>query len=612
MNKEAEHTKPLKTAFYIRVSTEEQSEMYGIDVQKTMLDKLVEARSITDNIETPKPEHIYIDSISGTTPLTDRPAFNRLLEDIKNSPPENKPFDIIYVYKLDRFARRLKILLDVVEVLDEYSIKFYSASESIDTSTPFGKAVLGIMGVIAELEIETIKQRTHAGREEAVKRGVFMAGKKYGYTKNSEKKLVINKTESKVIQGIFYKYVFENYTTYQLQNYLSKNNIPNPTNSKKSKARTNTKHGIYYWSVSTINRILQDDIYIGLYYYNKTYKGKTLPKNKWNLSEVRSPRIIDDITFIKAQDRMARSRTFKKTNDNESQYLLRSLLKCDSCFNVHSDKEMVTWHGDRKKLRNGNVSYYYKCRRKNKSKGTMKCNTIPLPAKQLEEYVTNFIVKLLSNPKAVLDYQNNLKSTKVEKGQLQTEIEKCVTFLNSVPTIRQNYIDQHTINVIDTESLETKLDNLEKKKQDFEKSLNEATHQFNTVSLSNNYQVAFSSFKKKYGKVLKNIESNPAKKETLFEILHLLIEEIVVYSRPVNSKDRLSGQKKENQSLPYKLHIKLKLPQEILLNLSENISRVIDKEGLGIAKKLGYMEKQFRAENLEWWVGRGSNSRHPG
>ena len=158
---------PLRVALYLRVSTE-QAEQYGIDLQLSALKGLIKSRG---KLENGKPsmvlagkQYIYKDEgMSGTLAMDDRPAFLQMKEDIEDS--IEKPFDIVAVYRIDRFARKLKILLDVIEFFEKHDIQFMSANESIDTSTPFGRAMLGIIGVIAELEIaqrkdETVKSTT--------------------------------------------------------------------------------------------------------------------------------------------------------------------------------------------------------------------------------------------------------------------------------------------------------------------------------------------------------------------------------------------------------------------------------------------------------------------
>ena len=137
-------------------------------------------------------------------PLEERPGFSRLLEDIRQNADKEKPFDTVAVYKIDRFARRLKILLEALEIFNNYEISILSTRETIDTSTPFGRAILGFVGVLAELEMETIRQRTSEGKEEARKSGVFMGTvPPYGYIKDENKRLQILKEEATLVQKIY-------------------------------------------------------------------------------------------------------------------------------------------------------------------------------------------------------------------------------------------------------------------------------------------------------------------------------------------------------------------------------------------------------------------------
>ena len=146
----------LKVAFYIRVSTEEQVEKFGIPLQRNSLKSYISSKvklnDGRDKMVLAGKKYVYIDKgVSGTTDVEERPEFSRLQSDILNAPEGNRPFDVVAVYKIDRFARKLKVLLDVIDFFDEKDIQFISVNESIDTSTPFGRAMLGIIGVIAEL-----------------------------------------------------------------------------------------------------------------------------------------------------------------------------------------------------------------------------------------------------------------------------------------------------------------------------------------------------------------------------------------------------------------------------------------------------------------------------
>ena len=96
-----------------------------------------------------------------------RPALDRLMADVRRG-----KFDVVLVWKFDRFARSTSHLLRALEEFKSLSVDFVSLSESIDTSSPAGKAMFTILGAIAELERSTIRERVIAGQKAAKRRGV--------------------------------------------------------------------------------------------------------------------------------------------------------------------------------------------------------------------------------------------------------------------------------------------------------------------------------------------------------------------------------------------------------------------------------------------------------
>src|SRR5688500_16106559 len=230
MDRKKEETQ-LKVALYLRVSTEDQAEKFGLGAQRTAIEGILKSRGrLKDGSEAvvfAGKNYEYIDDgVSGTKELDQRPAFARLKEDIINAPYGQKPFDVVAVFKIDRFARKLRILMDVLNFFEEYDIEFISATESIDTSTPFGRAMLGIMGVIAELELETIRERTQRGREQAIQEGVFMgAHPPYGYNKDSTGHLIVFEEEAKIVQKIYALFTIEKLSPQKIADILTKDEV---------------------------------------------------------------------------------------------------------------------------------------------------------------------------------------------------------------------------------------------------------------------------------------------------------------------------------------------------------------------------------------------------
>ena len=132
-----------------------------------------------------------------------RPGLERLLSDAKIG-----LFDKVVVYKLDRLARNLRLLLDIEQKLRGYGVSLTSVKESVDTSTGTGKMVFQMFGMIAEWERETIIERTRNGRLQRYKDGCWAGGKvPYGYAYDkTTKKLVINEAEARIVRRIFSEY----------------------------------------------------------------------------------------------------------------------------------------------------------------------------------------------------------------------------------------------------------------------------------------------------------------------------------------------------------------------------------------------------------------------
>lgn len=95
-----------------------------------------------------------------------RPALDRLLNDARK-----RKIDCIIVWKLDRWGRSLKNLINSLSELQSLGVAFVSYQENIDMSTPAGKMMFHIIGAMAEFERELIRERVKAGIENARRKG---------------------------------------------------------------------------------------------------------------------------------------------------------------------------------------------------------------------------------------------------------------------------------------------------------------------------------------------------------------------------------------------------------------------------------------------------------
>lgn len=191
-------TKQTKAALYIRVSTDAQAEEgYSIDAQKEMLIAFCKTKRI-DSYE------LYIDG-GFTGSNIERPEMQRLVEDVKKG-----LYNIVIVYKLDRLSRSQKDTLYLIEdVFNLHNVEFVSLNENLDTSTPMGRAMLGIMSAFAQLEREQIRERTRMGMLERVKTGLWMGGGRipFGYDYSKEKGILVKNNDSATVVKIYDLYL---------------------------------------------------------------------------------------------------------------------------------------------------------------------------------------------------------------------------------------------------------------------------------------------------------------------------------------------------------------------------------------------------------------------
>ncbi|MDR2558292.1 MAG: recombinase family protein [Oscillospiraceae bacterium] len=189
---------PQKAAIYIRVSTDAQREEgYSIDAQKDALTAYCKAKGIKDF-------DCYIDG-GFTGSNIERPEMQRLIGDIKNG-----IINCVLVYKLDRLSRSQKDTLYLIEdVFNPYGVAFMSLGENMDTSTPHGRAMLGILSAFAQLERENIRERTRMGMKERVKTGLWMGGGRipYGYNYDRTQGILVPNAEAENVRKMYDLYL---------------------------------------------------------------------------------------------------------------------------------------------------------------------------------------------------------------------------------------------------------------------------------------------------------------------------------------------------------------------------------------------------------------------
>ena len=255
-----QNKKQQRVAIYLRVSTEEQAKEghYGIKIQEERLRHFCASQGYEL-----KEEHLYKDEgFSGTLDEDDRPGLKQAFADA-----ENKQFDLLIVYRLDRLFRNQRKLLNALARLVNYGVAFQSSTEAFDTDTPSGRLMLQILGSFAEHERETIRGRMMAGKLRAAREGKFMTGvPAYGYRLDKKNKTLIPQQEEvEVVRQFFEWLVLEKCSLREITRRAIELNLPTPYHPpKENKKRVGGK-----WYKRTINRILVNEVYTGIFYFNK-------------------------------------------------------------------------------------------------------------------------------------------------------------------------------------------------------------------------------------------------------------------------------------------------------------------------------------------------------
>lgn len=353
----------MRAALYIRVSTQEQVENYSIEAQREKLEAFCKARGWTIY-------NTYIDGgYSGAN--MDRPALQQMLADLKN-------IDVVVVYRLDRLSRSQR---DTLTLIEDYFLKnnvdFVSITETLDTSTPFGKAMIGILSVFAQLERETIAERMRLGQIKRAEEGLRGMGGDYdpsGYARVNGQ-LIVKPDEAEHIRKLFDLYE-QLHSITKVQRELKKLGFP-------------------VWRFRRYRDILSNKLYCGyVRYAGEYYKGQHEP-------------IISEEQFERVQVLLSRHRGHNAYKAKES--LFSGLIRCGWC-----GEPFVSYHTSTSKY---GVYRYYLCRAKRfPSEYDRKCTNTTWPVAKLEDLVRRELAAIVIEKEAIeseperFDYSRLIKN----------------------------------------------------------------------------------------------------------------------------------------------------------------------------------------------------------
>ena len=309
--------------------------------------------------------HTYIDEArSGTS--DSREQFQKMIDDSKS-----KTFQGILVYQLDRFSRNRYDSAIYKNRLKKNGVRVLSARENI-TDDASGILMESVLEGMAEYYSAELGQKVVRGMDINAEKGFYNGGPvPLGYILTSiplplgangktiyKKQFAIDEEKAPIVQKIFEMYINDN-TMVDIINYLNKKGI------KTSQGNEFGKSGI--------RAIISNKKYIGIYKHkDKEVKGVI-------------PKIIDDVTFKKAQEKLLKNKSAPSRGKAKIPYLLTTKLFCGTC------EEMMT--GISGTSQNGTLHSYYtckgvaqhKCKRKNVQKDYIEDLVVNLARRELTE-----------------------------------------------------------------------------------------------------------------------------------------------------------------------------------------------------------------------------------
>ena len=499
--------KKTLVAIYSRVSTIEQAEEgYSIDEQERLLIEWCKKM----DYEVYK---CYADrGISGKD-IKSRPSLKELLSDA-----EEKKFQMVVSWKINRISRKLEDVLKIVNLLENNNISFKSYSEPFETNTPAGKMQFQMMALIGEFERGTIAQNVKMGMCAKARAGEWCGGRVLGYdlvqmkkqpgAKRTKTKLVINEKEAEAVRFIFNEY----------------------GNGKGYKAITNQLNKIGYktklgnnFSVGSIREILTNPVYIGKVRYNVRQNWSEKRRRNINANPIITDgiheAIIDEKLWDKVQAILS-SKKGKPARVHDGEFPLTGILKCPKCGAgmVISRTTNKMADGTKKRIA------YYACGNW-KNKGTAVCNSNSVRADKANEYVFNKLSELLMNEKMVKSIVRNVNNERVRKiNPAKKELSKIDSELEKLDKKRAKLFEAYEDEIITKEEFRDRKDELTKRIKALEE---EKSTLLVTLSDNINEELPYELIKsvlENFSKVLTESSTREQQKK----LLHMIISEITV------------------------------------------------------------------------------------
>jgi len=297
---------------------------------------------------------IYTDAGISAKQGSYRPALEELIQAAKTG-----EFDVVIVDKIDRFYRYLNGLLTALDMLNTWNVSFVSVHEKLDFTTPWGKLMLTVLGMLAEIYIDNLSRETTKGKLQRARDGYWNGNPPFGYCrglcsncknpngkgycpdfgkadKSKDNILVPHSIEGLVVTRVFEWYLSGDYSDSKIATKLnsSHHQFADGTLLPLRHRGTPGRSEPGKFSASYVRGILGRIFYTGkVPYYSVDNNGKSRKRKEPQLFDGKHPAIIDEDVFYKVQELRETLAPFPRHRQGTPArvYPLTGVLLCGYC-----------------------------------------------------------------------------------------------------------------------------------------------------------------------------------------------------------------------------------------------------------------------------------------
>ena len=388
-----------------------QVDGYSLDAQKDKLKKYAEFQDMVVAGE-------YSDEGKSGKNIEGRPQFLQMLKDIESGKDK---VEFVLVFKLSRFGRNAADVLSSLQRMQDFGVNLICVEDGIDSSKDSGKLMISVLSAVAEIERENILVQTMEGRRQKAREGKWNGGfAPYGY-KLVDGYLYIADDEVDVIRIIFDKYVNTTMGASAVATYLNEHGYV------KKKRQNNT---LDMFSAHFIKSILDNPVYCGKLAYGRRKNEKIAgTRNQYHIVKqddypvydgVHEAIVSEEVWQMAQRKRQETGVKSEKIYNQEHENILSSILRCPVCGAA------MYGNVNRKKKKDGTLYkdyYYYHCKHRTTVNGHKCGYRRQWKQEMVDAAVEEVIRKLVTNPKFEQAIRQKIGS-RIDTEELETELEQ--------------------------------------------------------------------------------------------------------------------------------------------------------------------------------------------